>query len=285
MPVTTPPTVDPLTGTPPNRGQSPTEFNTNQQNFVNYQVGFVPDINATVTWLEYAANFTETKANAAETSETNAANSAAAADESAGAAAASAASAASSPSTSATSTTSLTPGLGSKSFTLVETGKDFRIGQFVLVADTTTPTTKFLRGGITAFNSGTGAMTITVSDFAGSTSGTTWAVSLSSPPNTYGMPLMPVTVTGTSVACATFGDYTLTNTGAATTATLPASPAAGDWVNIDNKTGRSDGVLDRNGQLLEGLAENSFIDIQGAFQLKFIDASLGWQLRTLAQQN
>lgn len=65
MPVTSPPVIDPLTGTPPNRGQTEEEFNINQQNFVDYQVGFVPDVNTLATWFNYAATYAETKANAA----------------------------------------------------------------------------------------------------------------------------------------------------------------------------------------------------------------------------
>lgn len=75
MPVSSPPVVAPLTGTPPNRGQSEEDFNTNQQNFVDYQVDFVPDVNDLADWFEDTANFTETQANAAESSATAAATS------------------------------------------------------------------------------------------------------------------------------------------------------------------------------------------------------------------
>lgn len=79
MAVPTPPLVAPLVGAPPNRGQSEEDFNTNQQNFVDYQVGFVPDVNDLANWMNDTADFTETQANAGAGSATAAATSAASA--------------------------------------------------------------------------------------------------------------------------------------------------------------------------------------------------------------
>lgn len=249
---------------------------------MDYFTGELPDVitgmNDLGDWMNTTADEVEADRAAAATSATNAATSETNA-------AASAASVAASPSTNATSTSSLTPGLGSKSLTLAETGKNFVVGQWVVISDSTTPTTKFLRGAITAFTSGTGAMTVNVTDFAGSAAGTAWVVSLSSPPNNYRMPLDPTIVTGTSVTAVSFGDYTLTNTGAGTAVTLPASPNPSDWVNIDNLSGRVDGSLLRNGSNIEGVADDALIDIMGSFRLTYIDATRGWQFRALVLQN
>lgn len=101
---------------------------------------------------------------------------AAAADVDAAAAAASATSALNAPGTNATSTSSLTVGTGAQSLT-IQTGKAFSVGQTAVIAYTTTPTTKML-GTITAYNSGTGALTVDVTDITGSGTQTAWTVSL-----------------------------------------------------------------------------------------------------------
>lgn len=86
------------------------------------------------------------------------------------------------PGTNATSTTSLTVGTGSQNLT-IQTGKAFAVGQTVVIAYTTTPTTRML-GTITAHNSGTGALTVDVTDINGSGTQAAWTVSLSATNNT-----------------------------------------------------------------------------------------------------
>jgi hypothetical protein len=73
-----------------------------------------------------------------------------------------AASALGAPGTNATTTTSITPAAGSISFTLAQTGKLYSLGQTVVVASAAAPTTKYVQGQISAFTSGSGAMTIVV---------------------------------------------------------------------------------------------------------------------------
>ncbi len=98
----------------------------------------------------------------------------------AAAAAASAASALNAPGTNATSTSSLTIGSGAISLTLAQTGKAFSVGQTVNLARTSAPATTAMWGVITAFNSGTGAMTVQVGagQFLGSGTFTDWTISL-----------------------------------------------------------------------------------------------------------
>jgi hypothetical protein len=101
---------------------------------------------------------------------------------SAAASAASAATAFNAPGTSATSTSSLTIGTGSRSLTLAQTGKAFAVGQYVQIVSTAS-TQNWMVGAITAFTSGTGAMTVNVTHTGGSGTITAWAITPAAPPN------------------------------------------------------------------------------------------------------
>ena len=94
-------------------------------------------------------------------------------------AAASASTAVNAPGTSATSTTSLVIGTGSKSLT-VQTGKAFVVGQWVTITSTATPA-NWMHGQISAYTTGTGALTVTVSMVGGSGTIAAWTVALSAP--------------------------------------------------------------------------------------------------------
>lgn len=130
---------------------------------------------------ETAAVAAENSAEASEDSATAATTQAGISTTQAGIATAAAASATLAPGTSATSTSTLTPGYGSKSFTLAEVGKTFVVGQFVTVADSADPGNKYFNGPITAFTSGTGAITVDSRAFAGMTSSSSWVVTGSAP--------------------------------------------------------------------------------------------------------
>lgn len=86
------------------------------------------------------------------------------------------------PGSQATSANNLSIGLGSKSFTLAQTGKAFAVGQYVQIVSASN-TSNWMVGGITAFTSGTGAMTVNVTAFNGSGTASDWVISLSSPFN------------------------------------------------------------------------------------------------------
>lgn len=139
---------------------------------------FVTEANA----LETAVDADKT---AAAGSAVDAAESAVAADVSADAAALSATNALSSatsalnaPGTSATSTTSLTVGAGEKTLT-IQPGKLFVPGQALVLASAADPAGVQMAGVITAHNSTTGVLTLTVSSGAFSGAGThaDWVVS------------------------------------------------------------------------------------------------------------
>jgi hypothetical protein len=81
-----------------------------------------------------------------------------------------------SPYTQATSSTSLVVGIGSKSFTLNETGKAFSVGQTVNISDATATNT--MNGVITDFTPATGAITVNVATIVGSGTISSWIISV-----------------------------------------------------------------------------------------------------------
>lgn len=84
------------------------------------------------------------------------------------------------------------------------------------------------------------------------------------------------TVSGTTQTAVAGYQYTLTNVGA-TTVTLPASPVVGDKVIIKTANGLETNVVDRNGNTIEGIAENMTIDSAFAVvNLQYLNGS--WRL-------
>jgi hypothetical protein len=86
-----------------------------------------------------------------------------------------------------------------------------------------------------------------------------------------------VNVTGTSQTAFAFTHYILINV-AATTVTLPASPAIGDVVRVTWKNNRADNVVARNGQLIGDVATDAPLDtnIRGTAEFRFVDNS--WEV-------
>jgi len=105
----------------------------------------------------------------------------------------------------------------------------------------------------------------------------TGSISISASASGGGLPTMNV-VTGTTQAAVASNQYVLTNA-ATTTVTLPASPAAGDTVYITVLNRLTTNVVARNGQNIQGLAENLTLDAPYASaQLRYSDATRGWVL-------
>lgn len=90
-----------------------------------------------------------------------------------------------------------------------------------------------------------------------------------------GIPTMNI-VTGTTQTATAGNHYVLTNA-AATTLTLPLTPAAGDlvWVSVGN--GLSTNVVARNGQKIQSVAEDMTLNAQYAMvQMRYVNSTIGW---------
>lgn len=161
--------------TPPSTS-SPSTFDALADAFLGAFVTMRSQFNALATNVYNNAVDCYNNAIAAASSASTATTQAGNASTSASAAATSAASALTAPGTSATSTTSLTIGTGSKSLT-IQTGKAYSVGQFVIIARTSGPT-NYMSGQITSYNSGTGALDVSVTTTGGGGTYTDWTVSI-----------------------------------------------------------------------------------------------------------
>jgi hypothetical protein len=90
-----------------------------------------------------------------------------------------------------------------------------------------------------------------------------------------GLPTVTVTAS-TAITAAINFHYVLTAATAATV-TLPASPTISDTIYVTVANGLTTNVVARNGQNIQGLAEDMTIDNPyGSAQLRFSDATEGW---------
>jgi hypothetical protein len=192
---------------------------------------------------------------------------------------AAAATATAAPGTNATSTTSLSIGTGAKTLT-VQTGKSIVPGMQVLIANTASPATQFMRGTVTGYVTGTGVLDVAVDYVFGSGTIATWTVSLTGAMDQSRASSMPIVVVSTTTQTAVKDThYVLTNV-AATTVTLPASPASGDTVWVTWANSLTTNVIARNAQTIMGSATDLTLNTpsggNGAVQLRFVNSS--WRL-------
>ena len=170
-------------------------------------------------------------------------------------AAASAASASNAPGTQATSTTSLTIGTGSKSLTLLQTGKAFVTGQWVNILDSTNPSVNWMAGAITAFNSGTGAITVNVVTAVGTGTLSSWVVVAASATTevpTFGG--RSVRTSNTVLTSGDLGKLIDITSGTFTQTFTAAATLGGNWFCHIRNSGTGDITLDPNGsELIDGL--------------------------------
>lgn len=251
--------------TPPSRSD-PANFATRADSFLGALPTFQSEANALATEAE-------NNAAAAETAATNAA--------------ASAVTAVNAPGTSATSTTSLTIGTGSKSLT-IQTGKSMVVGMTLKIANTSSPT-NWMLGDCTAYNTGTGALTVQVNAISGSGTASTWTVSLAASSTgsvtsvavsggTTGLTTSggPITTSGTITI---EGTLALTNggTGATTAAGARTSLGLGTAATMTGPSGAIVGTTDTqtlSAKTLTGLRETR-VALGSGSGTRTLDASAG----------
>lgn len=84
-------------------------------------------------------------------------------------------------------------------------------------------------------------------------------------------------VISTNTAAVAGCNYVLT---ASLTLTLPASPAAGDMVGIQNSSGTATATVARNGSNIMSLAEDMTFDrLNVGITLMYADATRGWVIQ------
>lgn len=140
------------------------EFGTHMADKFNGEIAAVAaNVRNNALDAQQSAQAAEASAGSAATNATNAARDAA--------------TAASAPGTNATSATSMAIALGTKTFTLAQTGKLFGRSNTITISAPTGD--NWMSGPITAFNSATGEMTVNVTNISGSGTFAAWTVSLS----------------------------------------------------------------------------------------------------------
>lgn len=290
--------MTPLTGMPA-RTQEQSTFNTNANDFFSTKLPlFVTeanalqvDVDAKKTLAESAATTATTKAGDATTQAGIATTQATLAENwatqlgtpvsggeysakyHAQAAAASAASAVNSPGTQATSITSMTISNISQSFTLQQTGKNFVVGQWVTIADAINPSTSWMAGGITAFNSGTGNITVNVVMSVGAATLSNWVVTAASAfveTPTFGG--RSARTSNTVLAGSDLGKLIDITSGTFTQTFTAAATLGGNWFCHIRNSGTGDITLDPNGsELIDGLT--SYIMYPGETRLVTCDGT------------
>lgn len=238
------PTAIPSPGLPlPDPGDKPTFSARKLEDLRWSREDAVPGIIAAAT-VSY--NNAVEAANSAAAATSNGAAQVALAVAQANAAAASAASALGAPGTNATSTTSTATGTGSKTIT-IQTGKAYSVGQSVIIARTSNPSGVRMGGVITAYNSGTGSLTVNVSIAVGSGTFTDWTVSLGVIANAG---VLPTTVVTANASGLVNTDHLIDANGA--TVGAPTSKAVDDIFQYQVMNSRSGCAIDFGSDLLYG---------------------------------
>ena len=110
-----------------------------------------------------------------------------------------------------------------------------------------------MRGTITSYNAGTGALVVNVDTASGSTA-SDWVIGIAAKDATLATTYSAIAV---NTSAAVFNRYQFT---ASVDLTLPASPSEGAWVDVVNTSGTTTSRILRNGQNINGLAEDMTID-------------------------
>ena len=256
----TPPAAVPAVPTPVPQRSDMANFAVRGDAVMTALPGVVDGMNAAVVYANDANDFAAEQVTLAEQQATLAAAQAGNSAGSAGLAAASALTALNAPGTSGTSVTSLTIGAGAQNFT-TQTGKAWAVGQPAIIARTSAPDTTRMSGFISAYNSGTGAMSVTVDTVLGTGTYSDWTISLGTARAPDSLPIQVITANTTAVVGF---HYVLATAGI--TLTLPASlPAKDLCIAFSNASGATTTQVDFNGLKLRGR-------LPGVMRLNALDA-------------
>lgn len=256
----TPPAAVPAVPTPVPQRSDMANFAVRGDAVMTALPGVVDGMNAAVVYANAAADYNAEQVTLAGQQVTLAATQAGNSAGSAALAAASALTALNAPGTSGTSTTSLTIGAGAQSFT-TQTGKVWVVGQPAIIARTSAPDTARMSGTITAYNTGTGAMTVLVDTLLGAGTFSDWTIGLGTARAPDSLPTQVITANTTAVP----GIHYLLAVGGITL-TLPAAlPAKDLCIAFSNVSGTTTPAVDFNGHKLRGRTP-------GVMRLNFLDS-------------
>lgn len=157
-----------------------------------------------------------------------------------------------------TSTTSLTVGTGSQTLT-TQASKQFSVGNYLTISRTSSPTT-LMHGVVTAYNSGTGSLTVSVTTIAGSGTFTDWTIAVSGAKGDTG-----ASGNGQIAYLAKTGAYTVTasdkaklidcTSGTFTLSFQACASLGADWVTFIRNSGTGTITLDPNAsETIDGAA-------------------------------
>lgn len=198
----------------PSRNDAPDTFVAKADAHVAALANWTTQANALGTWTNDTASDVDADATTASNAATTATNAATTATNAATAAV-------NAPGTNATSSSSVSISIASKSF-VIQTGKAYVPGMFMIAYNSGS---NWMFGQVTAYNSGTGDLTLNVTKISGSGTYTSWQLSLSSPNQTQGSSLcLRVNTSGSILTGIT---YLVDTSAGAVSLTLPSMSATG----------------------------------------------------------
>ena len=169
-----------------------------------------------------------------------------------------------------TSTSSLTIGTGAQSFT-TQASKAWALGQAVTIANSTSA---YMVGIVSSYNSGTGAMTVSVNSVVGSGTYASWTITPA--PNVAVSLALPTVLISTNTTAVAGKHYVFTG---ACTLTLPTSPGLDDVIEISNASGLITCVVDFGSTKLRGQSPGAMtvVDVNFNCRLQWSgNTSYGW---------
>ena len=178
------------------------------------------------------------------------------------------------PGTSGTSATALTINAGAQAFA-TQAGKAWVVGQPVIVSRTSAPGTTRMSGTITAYNTGTGAMTVLVDTVMGAGTFSDWTISLGTARAPDSLPVQVITANTAAVP----GIHYVFGAGGITL-TLPAVlPAKDLCIAVTNASGSLTSAVNFNGSKLRGQTPGvmTLNNLNARFMLQSTgNATYGW---------